>query len=103
ELVMPKEIEELLGAREDISQVFAIGVPDERWGETGCVVIVPAPGAVPSSDEIIEHCRQHLARFKVPRQVLFLTDDELPKTPTGKIQKFRLVEKATQARIGGTS
>lgn len=103
ELVMPKEIEELLGGLDAVSQVFAIGVPDDRWGEIGCVVIVPAPGASINPEAIIDHCRDHLARFKVPRQVLVLGDDELPKTATGKIQKYRLAELATRLREGQTS
>jgi fatty-acyl-CoA synthase len=101
ELVMPKEIEDLLAARDDVSQVFAIGLRDDRWGEIGCVVIVKAPGATLTEDDVLAYCKQHLARFKVPRRVLFVDPDELPKTPTGKVQKFRLVQKA-EAMWGGT-
>jgi fatty-acyl-CoA synthase len=92
ELVMPKEIEDLLVALPEITQAFAIGLVDERWGEIGCVFAVLAPGAAISEDDVIAHCKQHLARFKVPRRVAFLDADELPKTPTGKVQKFRLAE-----------
>ncbi|MEV4380686.1 AMP-binding protein [Streptosporangium sp. NPDC049644] len=100
ELVMPKEIEELLTARPGISQAYAIGVPDDRWGETGCVWIVPEPGVRLDADEIIAFCKENLARFKVPKHVLFAEPSELPTTPTGKIQKFRLVQQA-KARIEG--
>ncbi|WP_326639385.1 AMP-binding protein [Streptosporangium sp. NBC_01755] len=100
ELVMPKEIEDLLTARPGISQAYAIGVPDDRWGETGCVWIVPEPGAKLDADEIIAFCKENLARFKVPKHVLFAEPSELPTTPTGKIQKFRLVQQA-KARIEG--
>lgn len=103
ELVMPKEIEELLGGLDAVSQIFAIGVPDDRWGEIGCVVIVPTPGNSIDPEAIIDHCREHLARFKVPRQVVVLGDDELPKTATGKIQKYRLVELALRLREGQPS
>lgn len=92
ELVMPKEIEDLLAASEAISQVFAIGLPDERWGEIGCVVVVPAPGAVLTEAEVLSVCRAKLARFKVPKRVVFYRADDLPTTPTGKVQKFRLVQ-----------
>lgn len=51
---------------------------------------------------VIAYCKENLARFKVPRQVLFLDSEELPKTPTGKIQKFRLVERATADLEGKT-
>jgi len=92
ELVMPKEIEDLLAAHDAISQVFAIGLPDERWGEIGCVVIVPAPGAALTEADVLAICRAKLARFKVPKRVVFCRREDLPTTPTGKVQKFRLVQ-----------
>ncbi|MGY4101897.1 class I adenylate-forming enzyme family protein [Nocardia sp. R16R-3T] len=98
ELVMPKEIEELLTARPEISQAYLIGVPDERWGDAGCACIVRAPDAEISAEQVIDLCKANLARFKVPKHVVFLTADELPTTPTGKVQKFRLVNYA-KARL----
>jgi fatty-acyl-CoA synthase len=92
ELIMPKEIEDLLAAHDEISQVFAVGLPDERWGEIGCVVVVPAPGAALSEDDVLALCRAKLARFKVPKRVVFYRAEDLPTTPTGKVQKFRLVQ-----------
>ena len=92
ELVMPKEIEDLLAGYDDISQVFAIGLTDDRWGEIGCAVVVPAPGASLTEDEVLARCRARLARFKVPKKVVLCNADELPTTATGKVQKFRLVE-----------
>jgi fatty-acyl-CoA synthase len=94
ELVMPKEIEELLSQHPGISQAYAVGVPDDRWGEVGCVWVVPEAGAAVTVEEILELCRGKLARFKVPKHVLFLTADELPTTPTGKVRKFELVRLA---------
>ncbi|MFI6998242.1 class I adenylate-forming enzyme family protein [Nocardia sp. NPDC050175] len=91
ELVMPKEIEELLTALPEISQAYLVGVPDERWGEAGCACIVRAPGSSIDAATVIAVCKDNLARFKVPRHVVFLDADELPTTPTGKVQKFRLV------------
>jgi len=90
ELVMPKEVEDVVGRMEAVSQVFAIGLQDDRWGEIGALVIVKAPGGEVTESEVVDHCREHLARFKVPKRVLFVEDEQLPKTPTGKIQKFRL-------------
>jgi fatty-acyl-CoA synthase len=92
ELVMPKEIEDLLAAHDDISQVFAVGLTDDRWGEIGCVVVVPAPNASITEDDVLEICRAKLARFKVPKRVVFYSAEDLPTTPTGKVQKFRLVQ-----------
>lgn len=96
ELVMPKEIEELLSAHPGISQAFAIGVPDERWGEIGCACVVRAPESTVTAEEIIALCKEKLARFKVPKHVLFLSAEDLPTTPTGKVQKFRLVKQAAK-------
>ncbi len=94
ELVAPKEIEELLSAREDIAQAYVVGLPDERMGEVGCAFVVSGAGADLRADELISYCRERLARFKIPSHVLFIEAGELPQTPTGKVQKFRLVERA---------
>ena len=91
ELVMPKEIEDLVVQLPGVSQVFAIGIPDERWGEVGCLWIVPEPGSNVSADDALSLCREKLARFKVPKHVVFSTAAELPTTTTGKVQKFRMV------------
>lgn len=96
ELVMPKEIEELLTAMPGISQAYAVGVPDDRWGEVGCVWIVPEPGSTVRPDDVLTVCREKLARFKVPKHILLTTSEELPTTPTGKVQKFRLAGRAAE-------
>ncbi|HEY7323435.1 MAG TPA: AMP-binding protein [Streptosporangiaceae bacterium] len=94
ELVMPAEIEAFLNQRPDIVQAFVVGVPDARMGEVGCAWVVPASGADPNPEEIIAQCRAELARFKVPAYVLSINPDELPLTASGKVQKFRLAERA---------
>jgi fatty-acyl-CoA synthase len=66
-------------------------MPDEKWGETPCAFVELKAGAKVTEQEMIEFCRGQLARFKAPRAVIF---GELPKTSTGKIQKFVLREKA---------
>ncbi|HEY2203138.1 MAG TPA: AMP-binding protein [Pseudonocardia sp.] len=96
ELVMPKEIEELLTRHPGVSQAYAVGVPDDRWGEVGCVWIVPEPGADLDAETLLAVCRGALARFKVPRHVLLTSAEELPTTPTGKVQKFRLARLAAE-------
>jgi len=95
ELVMPKEVEELIGTVDGVSQVYAVGVPDDRWGEAGCAWIVPEPGAQVDTDAVLTLCRERLARFKVPKHVLVVAAEDLPTTPTGKVQKFKLVERAS--------
>ena len=95
ELVAPKEVEEVLVKLEGVAQAYVIGLRDDRWGEIGCAWVVMTPGvAAPSEADVIEWCRARLAKFKLPRHVLFMNADELPMTPTGKVQKFRLIEVA---------
>jgi fatty-acyl-CoA synthase len=98
ELVMPKEVEELLSRHPGVSQAYAVGAPDERWGEVGCAFVVRDPAADPEVDAetLIALCRAQLARFKVPRHVFFVDAAELPLTPTGKVQKFQLVQRARE-------
>lgn len=71
-----------------------VAKPDEKWGETPCAFVELKPGATASADEIIEWCKQGLARYKVPRHVVFA---DVPRTSTGKIQKFKLRELAKAA------
>ncbi|MDX1888913.1 class I adenylate-forming enzyme family protein [Mycolicibacterium sp. 050158] len=100
ELVMPREIEDLLARHDEISQVFVIGLVDDRWGEIGCAVVVRAPGSTLTEMDVMTLCRENLAKFKVPKRVVFVDADDLPKTPTGKVQKFRLVELVAEASAG---
>jgi fatty-acyl-CoA synthase len=101
ELVMPREIEDLLAAHDAISQVFAIGLPDERWGEIGCVIVVLAPGATLSEADVLAICGAKLARFKVPKRVVFYRAGDLPTTPTGKVQKYRLAQQLSSTNPPG--
>jgi fatty-acyl-CoA synthase len=96
EMVMPKEVELVLDAHPAVGQSHVIGVPDERMGEVGCAWVVPAAGAEVTEGELIEYCRERLARFKVPRHVIFTAAAELPVTATGRVQKFHLVEMAKE-------
>ncbi len=66
---------------------------DEKWGETPVAYVELRPGASATEKEIIDHCRSLLARFKCPKQVVFT---EIPKTSTGKIQKFKLRDMAKE-------
>ncbi|HEY5863347.1 MAG TPA: acyl-CoA synthetase, partial [Casimicrobiaceae bacterium] len=68
-----------------------VAQPDPKWGETPCAFVEVKPGATVSEADLIEHCRALLARFKVPKKVIF---GDLPKTSTGKIQKFLLRQRA---------
>jgi fatty-acyl-CoA synthase len=85
------EVEDVLYRHPAVIAAAVVAMPDDKWGETPCAFVELRPGAKLSEKELIEFCRGHLARFKVPRAVVF---GELPKTSTGKIQKFVLREKA---------
>jgi fatty-acyl-CoA synthase len=71
-----------------------VAKPDERWGETPCAFVELKAGATTLAEDIVAHCKKHLAAFKVPRAVVF---GEVPKTSTGKIQKFELRKLAGSA------
>ncbi len=88
------EVEDVLYKHPAVAFCAVVAKPDEKWGETPCAFVELRPGANATSDELIEWCRQGLARFKVPRHVVFT---EVPKTSTGKIQKFKLRDLAKEA------
>jgi fatty-acyl-CoA synthase len=90
------EVEDALYRHPAVLAAAVVAQPDPKWGETPCAFIEVRPGAEVSEEDLIEHCRKHLARFKAPRKVIF---GELPKTSTGKVQKFVLRDRArsTQA------
>jgi fatty-acyl-CoA synthase len=90
ENVFPVEIENLLTSRQDVADAVVIGVPDPDFGQRLKAFVVPADGATPDADELREHVRANLARYKVPRDVVFL--DELPRNPTGKVVRDKLTD-----------
>ncbi|MTI45023.1 fatty-acyl-CoA synthase [Roseibium hamelinense] len=85
------EIEDVLYKHPDVMSAAVVARPDEKWGETPCAFIELRQGAEPSEQDITNFCRNHMANFKAPKTVIFT---ELPKTSTGKIQKFALREQA---------
>ncbi|PCR92196.1 class I adenylate-forming enzyme family protein [Natrinema ejinorense] len=86
--VYPREVEELLFEHEDIADAAVVGVPDERRGETVKAFVVPTPDAEATPEDIKQYCLTNLAEYKHPREVEFV--QELPRTTTGKVQKFEL-------------
>ena len=91
------EIEDTLYRHPQVLEAAVVARPDEKWGETPCAFVLLKAGATVTEREIIEFCRDHMARFKVPKTVVF---GPLPKTSTGKIQKFKLRESARQLNDG---
>ncbi len=88
------EVEDVIYKHPAVQAVAVVAKPDDKWGETPCAFIEVKPGETVSDEAIIAWCREHLAGFKCPRAVVFA---ELPKTSTGKIQKFVLREMAKDA------
>ncbi len=88
------EVEDVLYRHPDVVSAAVVAKPDEKWGETPCAFVELKSGAHTTTEEIIAHCKQHLAGFKVPRMVIF---GDIPKTATGKIQKFELRKQAGSA------
>ena len=88
------EVEDVLYRHPAINAAAVVAKPDPKWGETPCAFLEIKPGSEVTAEDIIAHCKQHLAGFKVPRAIVFC---ELPKTSTGKIQKFELRKQAGSA------
>jgi fatty-acyl-CoA synthase len=84
------EIEDVLFKHDSVSEAAVVARSDEKWGETPCAFVTLAAGVEPLSEQqVIDYCAEHLARFKLPKAVVFM---ELPKTSTGKVQKYALRE-----------
>ena len=85
------EVEDALYKHPAVQAAAVVAKPDEKWGETPCAFVELKPGQTATSGELVAWCKSNLAGYKVPRHVVFV---ELPKTSTGKVQKFRLREMA---------
>lgn len=88
------EVEDVLYRHPDVLAAAVVAKPDPKWGETPCAFVELKAGAQVTAEALVAHCRKHLAGFKVPRAVVF---GDLPKTSTGKIQKFELRQRAGSA------
>ena len=82
------EVEDCVFGHPAVTEVAVIGVPHEKWGETVKALVVVEPGSDVTEQEIIDHCREKIAHYKCPTSVEFR--DELARTATGKLQKFKL-------------
>jgi acyl-CoA synthetase (AMP-forming)/AMP-acid ligase II len=85
------DVEEVLFTHGKIRDCAVIGLPDEKWGEVVTAVIVAKPETAINENEIMDYCKAKMAAFKVPKKVI--VTDAIPRTATGKVQKFILVKK----------
>ena len=94
ENVYPAEVEAIIAELAGVAESAVVGVADEKWGEVGRAYIVPVPDCSVTAENIVEHCKQRLAKFKVPKTVIIT--DTLPRTASGKLQKHILKARAEQ-------
>jgi fatty-acyl-CoA synthase len=95
--VFAAEVEEAILACSGVRECAVIGLPDALWGERVSAVVSLLDGAQQSAESLIQHCRERLPGFKTPKQIIFITEP-LPRTPTGKVQKFLLVQHYAQTQ-----
>ncbi|MHC4046513.1 class I adenylate-forming enzyme family protein [Bradyrhizobium sp. 23AC] len=99
ENVYPAEVERVLLEHPDVSECAVIGRPDPRWDEVPIAYVIPRSGCRPEANELRAHLQAQLARYKVPRDIVFVTD--LPRTALGKVQHFLLKQLDAQSRAQG--
>ena len=92
ENVAGSEVERVLYEHAAVLEVAVVGRPDEKWGEVPVAYVALRPDAIATADELVDHCRAQLARFKVPKDVVFV--DALPRNPSGKVLKRELRDRA---------
>jgi acyl-CoA synthetase (AMP-forming)/AMP-acid ligase II len=96
EHVYPSEVEEVVGSHECVFDCACIGLPDDKWGEKVVAVVCKKEGADAAQmedQEVINCCKDKLAGFKRPKEIIFIDPDDMPRTPTGKILHRKLREK----------
>lgn len=97
ENIYPSEVEAILGAIAQVRDVAVIGLPDDKWGERVHAVVVLHEGASIDAADLLAGCDGKIARYKIPRSVSFMADEDLPRTATGKVQHRLLREKMLQS------
>jgi acyl-CoA synthetase (AMP-forming)/AMP-acid ligase II len=85
EHVYPSEVEETIGSHPDVFDVAAISLPDDKWGEKVAAVVIPMQGSDLTEATVLDWCRDRMAGYKRPKQVIFVAPDQMPRTATGKI------------------
>jgi fatty-acyl-CoA synthase len=96
ENVYPAEVEAVIVELPAVADVAVLGIPDSQWGEVGCAFVVPVAGSTLDAAQLASHCTSRLAKFKVPKRFELLR--ELPRTPSGKVQKHLLRDSWLQSK-----
>ena len=99
EKVHPEEVEGVLHGHPAVADVLVVAVPDERWGSAVTAVVQPAPGTVPTLDELVAHCKQHLSGYKAPKHLVLV--DQVVRSPSGKAD-YRWAAEAAAAGVSGS-
>ena len=86
------EVEEALNALPDVELALVAGLPDAELGEIVAAAVIPVPGSIPDEDTLRTRLRETLSSFKVPRRIVFITHDMVPRTPTGKVRLYELAD-----------
>jgi acyl-CoA synthetase (AMP-forming)/AMP-acid ligase II len=94
--VYPREVESALSPLAGVREVAVVGAPSERWGEEVVAVVEPHDGETLTEEQVIAHCRAHIAGYKVPKRVVFV--DELPRSGNGKVMKVKLKDRFWEGR-----
>ena len=101
ENIYPSEVEQVLGAHQEIKDVAVIGVPDTKWGEATHAVVILRHGATAREADILEWCKGRIAGYKRPKSISFIAEDEMPRTATGKILHRVLRDRYAERIVAG--
>jgi acyl-CoA synthetase (AMP-forming)/AMP-acid ligase II len=94
EHVYPSEVEEVIGGHPDVFDVAVLGFPDDKWGEKVAAVVIPHPDRESLDEQmLLDYCKNKMAGYKRPKQIVFIDPDDMPRTPTGKILHRKLRER----------
>ena len=86
------EVEAAMNALPEVELALVTGLPDAELGEIVAAAVIPVQGKVPTEDGLRRHCAEPLSSFKVPRRIVFIAHDDVPRTPTGKVRLYELAE-----------
>jgi acyl-CoA synthetase (AMP-forming)/AMP-acid ligase II len=102
--VAPEEVEKCIEDHDDVAECIVVGVPDERLDEVGHALVICHEGATATTEDLLQWCGARLARFKVPARIVIVDDvivDDLPRTGSGKLDRPKIEQEASQKWVQG--